>query len=354
MRKLVNLILVIILTSAGAGVAAAKPSLEGMVWIPPGSFVMGNPDAGAEPQERPPVEVKVEGLWMDRHEVTNAQFRRFVEATGYRTVAERPLRWEDIRRQVPPGTPPPPPEALAPGSLVFTPPSGLVGNLRDYSQWWTWTPGASWRTPRGPGSSLRGLEQHPVVHIAWEDAAAYARWAGKRLPTEAEWERAARGGRPPARFSWGDEPPTARRQRANIWQGDFPHRNTAEDGYRGTAPVGRFPANGYGLHDMEGNVWEWTADWFRPDTLAQMVAGRLPVRDPQGPPAGMDPAKPGQPVRVIKGGSFLCHVTYCESYRPSARRSAEVDSGASHIGFRCVADAPPPDQGKAGGGGGAP
>ena len=234
---------------------------------------------------------------------------------------------------------------LRPGSLVFTPPGNAV-DLRNFSQWWTWTIGASWRHPRGPGSGIDGKDDHPVVHVSWDDAAAYARWAGKRLPTEAEWERAARLHRDGERFVWGDALTPGGKHMANIWQGEFPHSNTAEDTFSGIAPVKQFPPNGAGLYDMAGNVWEWTADQFHPNAYRERIAdvdrGSHCI-NPTGPDSTAAPRNPlSQDSRVQKGGSYLCHASYCESYRPSAKMASPRDSGMSHLGFRCVADAPPP------------
>lgn len=296
-----------------------------MVWIPGGAFWMGadDPDfADARPVHR----VEVDGFWMDRTDVTNAQFARFVAATGYVTIAERRPDPRDL-----PGVPV---EALVPGSVVFTPPSGPV-SLDDARAWWRYVPGASWRHPEGPRSSLRGRERHPVVHVSWEDAVAYARWAGKRLPTEAEWERAARGGLDRKPYVWGDERTPGGRWPANVWQGRFPTENTMADGFRSTAPVASFPPNGYALFDMAGNVWQWCADWYRPGYDA-----REPQRNPQGPSSSWDPDEPGAPKRVMRGGSYLCSDTYCRRYRPGARGKGAPDTGASNVGFRCVRSAP--------------
>jgi len=297
------------------------------VWIPGGEFVMGSD--GHYPEEAPARTVQVEGLWIDRHQVTNARYGAFVEATGYVTVAERPLDPADF-----PGAPA---ENLVPGSMVFTRTPGPV-DLRHLSQWWTWTPGASWQRPEGPESDLVGREQHPVVHVACEDAEAYATWAGLVLPTEAEWERAARGGLNAMTYTWGDEPEQPGERRANYWHGDFPWR--ADPGYGATAAVGSFPPNGYGLADMAGNVWEWTADWYQEHRWEDGAPGCVP-RDPRGgtPEQSLDPAQPRfrVPRRVVKGGSFLCADSYCRRYRPAARRPQMIDTGMSHIGFRCAA-----------------
>jgi sulfatase modifying factor 1 len=329
------------------GVLYAETSAEpaGMAWVPAGEFTMGWDGPEGRFDERPGHRVHVDGFWIDRTEVTNAQFRAFVEATGYLTTAERAVDWEEIRQQLPPGTPKPPDDVLTPGALVFTPPDHAV-DLRDYSQWWTWTLGANWRHPEGPGSTIEGRDDHPVVQVSWEDARAYAEWAGKRLPTEAEWERAARFGSDNQRFIWGAQLHPNGRHMANIWQGTFPHRNTADDGHRGAAPVASFPPNALGLYDMAGNVWEWTADRFRPDTYRQRVAQLEEggcCFNPQGPETTADPRNPyAADSRVQKGGSYLCHASYCESYRPSAKMASPPDTGLNHLGFRCVMDAPAP------------
>lgn len=316
------------------------PAPEGMVWIPGGEFSMGSTDPLARPDESPVHRVRVGGFWMDRTEVTNAQFTAFVEATGYVTIAERPVDWEELKKQLPEGTPKPPEEVLAPGSLVFTPPDHPV-DLARYDLWWTWTNGACWRHPEGPGSTIDGREDHPVVHIAYDDAVAYCAWAGKRLPTEAEWEFAARGGLDGAVNVWGDAPVDA--TRCNIWQGHFPEVNTEEDGFARTAPVGSFPANGYGLVDVAGNVWEWCSDLYRPDAYAIRTRDSGPgevADNPAGPTDSWDPRNPDAPVsRVHRGGSFLCSDSYCASYRPSARMACSPDTGLAHLGFRCVRDA---------------
>jgi len=312
----------------------------GMVWVERGTFSMGSTDPLARTDESPIHRVRVDGFWMDVTEVTNARFRAFVEATGYVTVAERPLDWESIRHQVPPGTPRPPDEDLQPGSLVFTsPPAGAGGEVQS---WWQWVDGACWKHPEGPGSTIEGRDDHPVVHIAHEDALAFCAWAGTRLPTEAEWEFAARGGLDGAVNVWGDEPIDARR--ANVWQGTFPDRDTGEDGFAGTAPVATYPANGYGLHDMAGNVWEWCSDLYHRDHYAERARSLGPAGvtvDPTGPARSFDPRHPHEPVlHVMRGGSFLCHDSYCASYRPSARMASSPDTSLSHTGFRCVMDRP--------------
>ncbi len=312
---------------------------EGMIWIPGGEFLMGTNDAKAHPAEKPAHRVAVDGFWIDETEVTNAQFRRFVEATGYVTVAERPIDWEAMKTQVPPGTPKPPDDQLVPGSLVFHPTAGYlsVEELADLSKWWRWTPGANWRHPEGPESSIEGKDDYPVVHVAHEDALAFAAWAGKRLPTEAEWEKAARGGLEGKTYGWGDTFQPEGKRMANTWQGQFPMVTEDEDGFPLIAPVKSFPPNGLGLHDMIGNVWEWCSDWYRPDAYRLDADSGLVV-NPKGPSRSYDPDEPHQPKRVTRGGSFLCSSNFCSNYRPSARRGTATDSGMSHLGFRCVKD----------------
>jgi formylglycine-generating enzyme len=319
-------------------VPADQPeSSPGMVLIPAGEFVMGSDDPAAPRNERPAFRVKLDTFWMDDHEVTNSEFRRFVEATGYLTTAERPPDWEEMKKQLPPGTEKPPADKLVPGSMVFMPTAGPAPKGTT-AEWWQWVPAACWRHPEGPGSHLDGRDDHPVVQVSWDDAVAYCQWAGKRLPTEAEWEFAARGMLADKKYIWGDDPPTDDRKLANIWQGDFPHRNLKLDGYERTAPVRSYPPNGYGLFDMAGNVWEWCGDWYHVEAYAR-VAGTGLVVNPPGPREFLDPKEPSVPKRVIRGGSFLCHVSYCEGYRPGARRGIAQDTGMSHIGFRCVQSA---------------
>jgi sulfatase modifying factor 1 len=309
----------------------------GMIWVPGSEFTMGTDSDLGWADEKPAHRVRVDGFWMDETDVTNAQFRAFVEATGYVTTAEKPVDAEEILRQSPPGTPAPPKENLVPGSLVFVPTSGPVTCVgRDcHRQWWQWTPGANWRHPEGPDSSIDGKEDHPVVQVSWFDAVEYAKWAGKRLPTEAEWEFAARGGLDNKPYVWGDDKPTDTNIHANIWQGEFPCKNTTADGYERTSPVKAFKPNGFGLYDMSGNVWQWCSDWYQID-LHRERAGKGVIVNPKGPEKSFDPRQPYSPLRVQKGGSFLCNDSYCTRYRPSARHGCTPDTGMSHIGFRCV------------------
>ncbi len=319
--------------SAAAGSCAADSPLpgddagghDGMVFISAGAFTMGAD--GQRPEERWAHRVRVDGFWIDRHEVTNAQFAAFVAATGYVTLAERGLD---------PATHPGlPAELLAPGSIVFIPPTDLSGG--DITQWWQYVGGADWRHPEGPGSAIAGRENHPVVHVAYEDALAYARWRGRVLPTEAQWEHAARGGLDGQDYAWGSDYQPGGRLKANSWQGIFPVMNTGEDGYVGAAPVGCFDANGYGLHDMIGNVWEWTSDWYREGHAAEEAV------NPTGPNLLEIGFAPGEFLRrVIKGGSHLCAPNFCSRYRPAARQPQEVDLSAAHLGFRTVLNAPGP------------
>ena len=299
---------------------------KNMVWVPGGEFLMGSEDF--YPEERPVRRVMVDGFWIDEHPVTVAEFRRFVKATGHVTWAELPPEPDDY--------PDVNPDLLVPGSLVFQPTPGPV-DLYDFRNWWAWTPSAQWRHPEGPGSTLHGRELHPVTHVAFEDAVAYATWAGKQLPTEAQWERAARGGLEGKVFCWGDEFAPKGRMMANTWQGEFPWQNLLLDRYERTSPVKQFPPNGYGLYDMAGNVWEWTADFFTPRHPDEI---RHPCCSPQNPRATSPDHThdPGTdiPRRVTKGGSHLCAPNYCLRYRPAARQGEAVDTTTSHIGFRCI------------------
>ncbi|MBS0203606.1 MAG: formylglycine-generating enzyme family protein [Planctomycetes bacterium] len=306
---------------------------DNMVLIPGGEYTIGTDSELGWPDEKPAHKVRVERFWIDITEVTNAQFAQFTEATGYVTTAEKAPSVEELLAQSPPGTPPPPKESLVAGSLVFTMTDGPA-DLKDYSQWWKWTPGANWRHPEGPDSNLDDREQHPVVHVSWDDAVAYAKWSGKRLPTEAEWEIAARGGLIDRPYVWGDEAPTDTRVFANIWQGEFPHTNLKTDGFVRTAPVKSFQPNGYGLFDMSGNVWEWCADAY--DYNAYSRRAQSGVIDNPLVERSFDPRNPRSASRAQRGGSFLCNDQYCSRYRPSARHGLSPDTGMSHVGFRCV------------------
>jgi len=323
---------------------APSPAPPGMVWIPGGEFSMGARDPAdardvvgmqATTDSRPVHRVGVDGFWMDATEVTNAQFSRFVQATGYVTVAERPLKPEDF-----PGVPA---KDLLPGSVVFSPPHHAVP-LDNHLQWWTFVAGASWRHPLGPDSSIAGKDDLPVVHVAYEDAEAYARWAGKRLPTEAEWEFAARGGLTGQLYPWGNEFMSGGKWMANIHQGHFPDQDTGADSFAGVSAVAKYPANGYGLYDVGGNVWEWVSDWYRPDYYRQLAASGAMPRNPAGPAESMDPDEPGVPKRVHRGGSFLCTDQYCSRYMVGTRGKGEPSTGTNHLGFRCVQSGRTPPQ----------
>ena len=352
--------------------AAARAAHPGMVWIPGGTFRMGADNDQASPDEYPKHAVTVSGFWMDRTEVTNAQFAAFVRATGYVTTAERKPDWNELKKQLPPGTPKPDASLLVPASLVFAPPDHPV-DLNDYSQWWEWKKGANWRHPHGPGSSIVGKDNLPVVHVSWYDAVAYCKWAHKRLPTEAEWEFAARGGLKDNVYPWGNERPDAGGTspvgggggsgggastaggvhaagmtaghmahgagggaHGNFWEGHFPDKNTVGDGFYYIAPVGSFAPNGYGLYDVAGNVWEWCEDLYRSDYY-KGFEGKT-IENPRGPASSYDPDEPYAKKRVIRGGSFLCNESYCTGYRVSRRMKSSEDSGLEHVGFRAVED----------------
>jgi formylglycine-generating enzyme len=314
---------------------APGPSPGGMVWIPGGQFSMGAQDPPdmdevgmkATVDSRPIHRVYVDGFYIDKTDVTNGEFARFVKATGYITVAERTPRAEDF-----PGAPP---ENLVAGSVVFSPPDHAVP-LNNHFQWWNYIHGANWRHPLGSESGIKDKENYPVVHVAYQDAVAYAKWAGKRLPTEAEWEFAARGGLAGKPFVWGDEFRPHGKWMANTHQGQFPVHDTSEDGHGGIAAVAQFPANGYGLYDMAGNVWQWTSDWYRPDYYQQLAAANRVARNPRGPETSYDPSEPNQPKKVHRGGSFLCTDQYCSRYIVGTRGKGEPDTGTNHLGFRCV------------------
>jgi formylglycine-generating enzyme len=304
----------------------------GMKWIEGGEFAMGSAEFYLE--ERPVHPVAVDGFWMDEHAVTATEFRRFVRETGYVTVPERPLAAEDY--------PDADPELLVPGSLVFRKSRGPV-DLRDVRNWWAYVPGASWKRPGGPGTTINGRDRHPVVQVAYEDAEAYASWAGKELPTEAQWEYAARGGLEGTAFAWGDEESPGGEPMANTWQGEFPWQNLKLDGYEDTAPVGSFPPNGYGLFDMTGNTWEWTSDWFTAHHSGEVESPCCVPRNPRvsASEASLVAGQPGSniPRKVIKGGSHLCAPNYCLRYRPAARQGETIDTSTAHIGFRCIVPA---------------
>jgi len=317
------------LKSATEASASVDVEPSKMVWIPAGSFQMGTNDP-AFPDANPVHTVHLIGFWMDEHEVTNAEFQKFVEATNYITTAERPLNPKDY-----PGVPP---ENLVPGSGTFAPPSDPV-SLHDPMQWWKYVPGASWRFPFGPKSGMKNEPNLPVIHVSYEDALAYAKWLGKRLPTEAEWEYGAWGGKSNQKYYWGNELKPGGKWQANIFQGTFPYKDLGEDGFVGIAPVKRYAPNGYGLYDMEGNVWEWCNDFYRPDYYQQS-----PANNPKGPADSYDPHEPGAVKRVQKGGSFLCSDQYCIRYRPGSRGKGEVTSGSNNLGFRCVKDGPGPEE----------
>lgn len=308
--------------------SSAAASEKGMILIKGGSFYMGA-QLDMFTDALPVHQVTVDSFWMDETEVTNSAFKAFVDATGYVTVAERklsPAEFPGLSEQ-----------ELMPGSVVFSPPQ-KVENLVDFSQWWTFSYGADWRHPEGPGSGIAGKMDHPVVHIAYEDVLAYAKWINKRLPTEAEWEYAARGGLDRAKYVWGNDKDGDPRFMANIFQGNFPVKNTKADGYITSSPVTAFPANHFGLYGMAGNVWEWTQDWYRPDEYQRRVNTKLPIKNPKGPTDSFDPQEPGSQKKAIRGGSFLCTDQYCSRYMPGGRSKADITSGTNNVGFRLVKD----------------
>jgi formylglycine-generating enzyme required for sulfatase activity len=310
-------------------------STTGMVFIPGGNFMMGGDNNQAASDEFPKHFVEVSSFWMDATEVTNAQFARFVKATGYITTAEREVDWKEISKNLPPGTEKPHDSMLVAASLVFTPSDGPV-DLNNYSTWWRWQKGANWKHPGGPKSSIEGKDNFPVVHVSWDDAQAYCKWAGKRLPTEAEWEFAARGGMENKIYPWGNEHVNTGNVKTNSWEGDFPYRNEQKDGYIKMAPVRSFAPNPFGLYDMAGNVWEWCNDWYTPDYYKNFQTAK--AINPKGPGKSYDPDEPYVPKRSLRGGSFLCNDTYCSGYRVSRRMKNSPDTGLEHTGFRCVKD----------------
>lgn len=307
----------------------------GMVLIPGGTFDMGGDNKQASEDEYPKHSVQVASFYMDVTEVTNAQFKKFVDATGYITTAERKPDWEELKKTLPPGTLKPADEVMVAASLVFKPSAGPV-DLNDFSQWWSWVPGANWRQPEGPGSSIEGKDDFPVVHVSWFDAMAYCKWAGKRLPTEAEWEYAARGGFINNIYPWGNEHVSQGSAKTNSWEGKFPYLNTQKDGYTKLAPVKKFAPNGYGLYDVSGNVWEWCIDWYD-HNYYKTLQGKKSF-NPKGPAKSYDPQEPHTPKRVLRGGSFLCNDSYCSGYRVARRMKSSPDTGLEHTGFRCVKD----------------
>lgn len=310
----------------------ANQSTKGMVLIKGGEFMMGGDNKQAGADEYPKHKVIVDGFWMDATEVTNAQFSAFVKATGYITTAEQKPNWEEIKKQLAPGTAKPDESLLVPAALVFSAPTHAV-NLQDYSQWWVWENGANWKHPQGKKSTIVGKDNYPVVQISWYDANAYCKWAGKRLPTEAEWEWAARGGLSNNIYPWGNEGIDQGKIKANTWQGSFPEKNTLRDHFYNTAPVKSFAPNAYALYDMAGNVWEWCSDYYKNDYYKTSS-----TKNPKGPSDSFDPDEPYAKKRVIRGGSFLCNDSYCSGYRVARRMKSTEDSGLEHLGFRCVKD----------------
>ena len=317
-------------------VQTSKVSHEGMVHIKAQTFLMGADDKEGRVDEYPQIKVQLTDFWIDATEVTNAQFKKFVDATGYITTAEQKPDWELIKLQLPPGTPKPSEDVLVAASLVFEKqPKGTP--LDNPAAWWVWKQGANWKHPQGPGSDIKGKDNYPVVHVSWDDAQAYCKWAGKQLPTEAQWECAARGGLK-TKYTWGLEDIEKGKPKANTWQGTFPSNNTKWDKFEGLAPVKQFAPNTVGLYDMAGNVWEWCSDWYREDTYATELEnnkGKVIV-NPTGPEDSYDPQEPNAPKRVVRGGSFLCNASYCKGYRVTSRMKTSADTGLEHTGFRCV------------------
>ena len=333
---LIGMLSALFFSSCGNGETQKNTPIEvkdGMVLIPAGDFQMGSEGGQSRQDESPVHRVSVDAFWMDQTEVTNAQFKAFVDATGYVTTAEKKPNWEELKKELPPDTPKPNDSLLQAASLVFEATSGPV-NLNDYGAWWRWKPKASWRNPKGKGSTLEGKMDHPVVHISWYDAQAYAAWVGKRLPTEAEWEWAASGGQNGVKYPWGDEPITKGPVKANAWEGNFPYQNSLQDQFFYTAPVGSFEPNPFGLFDMAGNVWEWCSDWY--DFTYYESFQNKKTSNPKGPDAPYDPYQPYLRQKVMRGGSFLCNDAYCSGYRVSSRMKSSPDTGLQHTGFRLV------------------
>lgn len=315
-----------------SNIKSSKASHDGMVFIRAAEFNMGAGDKDGRPDEYPKHPVKLSSYWIDVTEVTNASFKKFIDATGYITTAERKPDWTEMQKQLPAGTPKPPDSVFVAASLVFYQPKS-ISNLNDASQWWRWVKGANWKHPHGPKSNIAGKENYPVVHISWDDAMAYCKWAGKRLPTEAEWEYAARCGLKDAIYPWGNEALDKGKVKTNTWQGNFPLTNTHTDGFYGLAAVKKFAPNGFGLYDMAGNVWEWCNDWYRSDYYQTTPS---PAVNPQGPSTSFDPMEPSTSKKVVRGGSFLCNSVYCKGYRVTSRMKTSADTGLEHTGFRCA------------------
>jgi sulfatase modifying factor 1 len=315
-----------------------KNTPDGMVWISGGSFLQGAvpQDKAAMMHEKPQHKVTVDGFFMDITEVTNSQFKKFVDATNYITVAEQKIDWNGLKKQLPAGTEKPHDSILQPGSLIFKKTKNSAPNLYDFSQWWKWEIGANWKHPKGKNSSITGKENYPVVHIAYEDALAYCKWANRRLPTEAEWEFAARGTQQNSTYFWGNDENLLSKN-ANSWEGEFPVTNTKMDGFEDLAPVKSYPPNSIGLYDMAGNVWEFTSDWYNTNYYNEIAQQNLELKNPTGATIGYTPTNPYIQERIIKGGSFLCNASYCASYRISSRMGTSIDSSLEHVGFRTVA-----------------
>jgi formylglycine-generating enzyme required for sulfatase activity len=313
---------------------SSDASTKGMVLIPGGTFMMGGDNKQASEDEYPKHPVTVNAFFMDATEVTNAEFQKFIDATGYITIAERKPDWEELKKSLPPNTIKPPDSVLVPASLVFKQTHGPV-DLNDYNQWWSWVPGADWKHPEGPGSSIKGKENFPVTQVSWYDAMAYCKWAGKRLPTEAEWEFAARGGLVNNIYPWGNEHVNIGNAKANSWEGKFPYYNEKKDGYVTAALVRSFAPNGYGLYDMAGNVWEWCSDWYDANYY-KAFSTKKTTTNPKGPEKSFDPEDPYTPKKALRGGSFLCNDAYCSGYRVARRMKSSPDTGLEHTGFRCV------------------
>jgi len=316
--------------------APGSETHKGMVWIPKGEFMMGGDNDQSSADEYPKHRVAVDGFWMDQSELTNAQFAQFVKATNYITTAERKPNWEELKKELPPGTTKPDDSLLVPASLVFFSPRDRITS-NDASQWWEWRRGADWKHPRGPGSNIKGKENYPVVQVSWYDAQAYCKWSGKRLPTEAEWEYAARGGLGNNIYPWGNEPIDQGKAKCNSWQGTFPYKNNLKDKYFYTAPVKSYMPNGFELYDMAGNVWEWCSDYYN-NSYYSAVSKPEGIKNPKGPIVSYDPDEPFARKRVIRGGSFLCNDGYCSGYRVARRMKSTEDSGLENVGFRCVKD----------------